>query len=89
LVRGRPNSHHTLRIPFANTLPPNTSLQLTRLAGRKRMGAWPAGLRDNGSSVARAAGQLSSQPFGGSSRAQSDDPRGPPAIDCPSPLDLL
>jgi hypothetical protein len=64
LVRGRPNSHHTLRIPFANTLPPNTSLQLTRLAGRKRMGAWPAGLRDNGSSVARAAGQLSSQPLG-------------------------
>jgi hypothetical protein len=46
-------------------MPPNTSLQQTRLAGRKRARALPAGVRDNGSDVARAAGQLSSMPLGG------------------------
>jgi hypothetical protein len=43
---------------------PNNSLQLTRLAGRRRARAWRAGVRDNGSGVARAAGQLSSEPLG-------------------------
>ena len=44
---------------------PNNSLQLTRLACRKVERALPAGLRANWWAVARAAGQLSSRPFGG------------------------
>jgi hypothetical protein len=44
---------------------PNNSLQLTRLACGKLERDLPAKLRENGWTVARAAGQLSSRPFGG------------------------
>jgi len=44
---------------------PNNSLQRTRLAGGKLECALPAKLRENESTVARAAGQLSSRPLGG------------------------
>ena len=44
---------------------PNNSLQLTRLACGTLERDLPGGLRENGSTVARAAGQLSSRPFGG------------------------
>jgi len=43
--------------------PPNNSLQLTRLACGKLERALPARMRENGSTVARAAGQLSSRPL--------------------------
>jgi len=43
--------------------PPNNSLQLTRLACGKLERDLPAELRENGWSVARAAGQLSSRPL--------------------------
>jgi hypothetical protein len=45
-------------------LAPNNSLQLTRLACGKLERALPAELRENGRSVAWAAGQLSSRPLG-------------------------
>jgi hypothetical protein len=45
-------------------VPPNNSLQLTRLACGKLESDWPAKLRENGCSIARAAGQLSSRPLG-------------------------
>ena len=43
----------------------NNSLQLTRLACGKLERDLPAGMRENEWAVARAAGQLSSEPFGG------------------------
>ena len=43
---------------------PNNSLQLTRLASGKLERDLPAGMRENESTVARAAGQLSSRPLG-------------------------
>jgi len=45
-------------------LAPNNSLQLTRLACGKLERDLPAQLRENGATVARAAGQLSSRPLG-------------------------
>jgi len=48
-------------------LPPNNSLQLTRLACGKLERVLPARMSENGATVARAAGQLSSRPFGGGS----------------------
>jgi len=43
--------------------PPNNSLQLTRLACGRLERDLPAELRENGWTVARAAGQLSSRPL--------------------------
>ena len=42
----------------------NNSLQLTRLACGKLERDLPAGMRENGWALARAAGQLSSRPLG-------------------------
>jgi hypothetical protein len=47
---------------------PNNSLQLTRLACGKLELVLPAKMRESGSAGARAAGQLSSRPFGGSAQ---------------------
>ena len=44
---------------------PNNSLQLTRLARGKLERHLPARMRENGGSVARAAGPLSSRPLAG------------------------
>jgi hypothetical protein len=44
-------------------VPPINSLQLTRLACGEMGRALPAGMRENGSAVARAAGRLSSRPL--------------------------
>jgi hypothetical protein len=52
-------------------LPANNSLQLTRLACGKLERVLPAELRENGSTVARAAGRLSSRPLG--SRSDGDN----------------
>jgi hypothetical protein len=47
-------------------VPPNNSLQLTRLACGELERDLPARMRENEGSVAWAAGQLSSRPLGGS-----------------------
>jgi hypothetical protein len=67
-------THRGAQLPTASarrterSSPPNNSLQLTRLACGKMGGALPAGMRDNESTGARAAGQLSSRPLGGDRR---------------------
>jgi hypothetical protein len=45
-------------MPQGRDAPPNNSLQLTRLAGGNLGGDWPARMRENEWTVARAAGQL-------------------------------
>ncbi len=50
---------------------PNNSLQLTRLACGRLERVLPARMRENGWSVARAAGQLSSGPLGGHQRSHA------------------
>jgi hypothetical protein len=55
--------HRTQSQPSLGTMPPNNSLQLTRLACGKLDGAVPARMRGNEGAVARAAGQLSSKPL--------------------------
>ena len=55
---------------------PNNSLQLTRLACGKLERDLPAKLRENGVTDARAAGQLSSRPLGGSSLTEQSSHEG-------------
>jgi hypothetical protein len=54
--------------------PPNNSLQLTRLACGKLERDLPAEWRENESTVARAAGQLSSRPLCAARRLYLPDP---------------
>ena len=66
---------------------PNNSLQLTRLACGKLERDLPAKLRENEWLVARAAGQLSSRPFGSSpSRLCPWQERGDTKHERPLPL---
>ena len=55
---------------------PNNPLQLTRLAYGKLEVLLPARMRENECGVARAAGQLSSRPFGGGSEPSIGGARG-------------